>query len=279
MISELNELDGLDSGLPSNLLPDYWDSELAGEIMSIVTGHSGGAVEFEEEHEEEELSEDFNFDGITATTDEELQSGPEIGSETDDGMHELRQKHLYTTTQCAPAKRALPVKSIGKGKAAPKPASSECYNPDTCGKSHSLYSTCMYILTCFVFTSLQDPVHAIQRLHGSKLSDIPFQISSTVNHDQLHMVVSEKLGRFPDHVKLQYRLDCKAKTAFTSLQSDEELDVFIETMRSLIIPPRLANGKASTRPMKAVTVYFDDVASDDDSMAPESTGNCSKAVC
>jgi hypothetical protein len=93
------------------------------------------------------------------------------------------------------------------------------------------------------------------------------------------MVVSEKLGRFPDHVKLQYRLDCKAKTAFTSLQSDKELDVFIETMRSLIIPPRLANGKASTRPMKAVTVYFDDVASDDDSIAPESTGNCSKAVC
>jgi hypothetical protein len=159
MISELNELDGLDSGLPSNLLPDYWDSELAGEIMSIVTGHSGGAVEFEEEHEEEELSEDFNFNRITATTDEELQSGPEIGSETDDSMHELRQKHLYTTTQCAPAKQALPVKSIGKGKAAPKPASSECYNPDTCGKSHLLYSTCMYILTCFVFTSLQDPVH------------------------------------------------------------------------------------------------------------------------
>ncbi|KIK97840.1 hypothetical protein PAXRUDRAFT_9941 [Paxillus rubicundulus Ve08.2h10] len=70
MISELDELDGLDSGLHSDLLlgPDF--GELAGEIMSVVTGHSGGAVEFEEEHEEEEMSEDFNFNGMTATTDD-----------------------------------------------------------------------------------------------------------------------------------------------------------------------------------------------------------------
>ncbi|KIK79778.1 hypothetical protein PAXRUDRAFT_16140 [Paxillus rubicundulus Ve08.2h10] len=86
IISELNELDGLDSGLCSNLLlgPDF--GELARETMSIMTGHSCGAVEFEEEHKEEETSKDFNFEGITATTDDEQESSPKIGSETDKDM-------------------------------------------------------------------------------------------------------------------------------------------------------------------------------------------------
>ncbi|KIK93040.1 hypothetical protein PAXRUDRAFT_12884 [Paxillus rubicundulus Ve08.2h10] len=260
MISELDELDGLDSGLHSDLLlgPDF--GELAGEIMSVVTGHSGGAVEFEEEHEEEEMSEDFNFDRIMATTGNEQESSPEIGSETDNDMGEIHQRCSYPTTQCAPAKQAPPVKTVGKskgkGKAIPKPTSSEHYNPDTC----------IFKIQC-----------AIQRLHGSKSSNIPFQISSIITYDQLCMAVAEKLGWFPGLVKLQYRLDCKAKTAFTSLQSDEEFNFFIETMRSLIVPPHLANGKTSTRPMKPVTVYFEDVSSDDNSAAPPSTGNHSKA--
>ncbi|KIK94953.1 hypothetical protein PAXRUDRAFT_11744 [Paxillus rubicundulus Ve08.2h10] len=135
-ISELDKLDGLDSGLHSDLLlgPDF--GELAGEIMSVVTGHSGGAVEFEEEHEEEEMSEDFNFDRIMATTDNEQESSPEIGSEIDNDMGEIHQRHSYPTAQCAPAKRAPPVKTVGKskgkGKAIPKPTSSEHYDPDTC---------------------------------------------------------------------------------------------------------------------------------------------------
>ncbi|KAF8835162.1 hypothetical protein BDN67DRAFT_1015782 [Paxillus ammoniavirescens] len=247
MISELDELDGLDSGLHSDLLlgPDF--GELAGEIMSVMTGHSGGTVEFEEEHEEEEMSKDFNFNGIMATTDDKQESSPEIGSETDNDTGELRQRHSYPTTQRAPAKRAPPVetvgKSKGKGKAIPKPTSSERYDPDT-----------FFKIQC-----------AIQRLHGSKSSNIPFQISSTITHDQLCMAVTEKLGRFPGLVKLQYRLDYK------------ELNFFIETMRSLIIPPHLANGKTSTWPMKPVTVYFEDASSDDDSAAPASTGNHSKA--
>ncbi|KIK91142.1 hypothetical protein PAXRUDRAFT_150187, partial [Paxillus rubicundulus Ve08.2h10] len=119
---------------------------------------------------------------------------------------------------------------------------------------------------------------AIQQLHGSKLSNIPFQISSTITHNQLHMAVAEKLGWFSGLVKLQYWLDCKAKTAFTSLQSDKELNFFIETMRLLIIPLCLTNGKMSTQLMKPVTVYFGDASSDDNSAAPASTGNHSKAT-
>ncbi|KIO03230.1 hypothetical protein M404DRAFT_9546 [Pisolithus tinctorius Marx 270] len=151
-----------------------------------MTGHSGGAVEFKEEHEEEEMSEDFNFNRIMATTDEEQQS---ISGETDNDM-QMSQKQLYPTIQCLSAEQALPVKTVGKsknknkgkGEAIPKPASSEQYDPDTC-----------------------------------------------------------------------------------------------ETMRSLIIPPHLANEKMSTWPMKPITVYPDDVASDDDSVVPTSTGNHSKA--
>ncbi|KIK78185.1 hypothetical protein PAXRUDRAFT_17022 [Paxillus rubicundulus Ve08.2h10] len=93
-------------------------------IMSVVTGHGGGAVEFKEEHEEEEMSEDFNFDGITATTDNEQESSPEIGSEIDNDMGELCQRCSYPTAR-APAKRAPPVKTVGKSKAIPKPTSSE----------------------------------------------------------------------------------------------------------------------------------------------------------
>ncbi|KIK75230.1 hypothetical protein PAXRUDRAFT_173412 [Paxillus rubicundulus Ve08.2h10] len=110
--------------------------------MSIVTGHSGGAVEFEEEHEEEEMSEDFNFNRIVATIDDKQESSPEIGSETDNNMGELHQRHSYPTAQHAPAKRAPPVKTVGKskdkGKAVPKPTSSEHYNPDTCKTMRSL---------------------------------------------------------------------------------------------------------------------------------------------
>ncbi|KAI6027238.1 hypothetical protein EDC04DRAFT_2899248 [Pisolithus marmoratus] len=48
-------------------------------------------------------------------------------------------------------------------------------------------------------------------------------------------------------------------------------------MRPLIIPPHLANGKASTQPMKPMTVYFEDASSEDDSLAPASIENCKNA--
>ena len=65
---------------------------------------------------------------------------------------------------------------------------------------------------------------------GTKISQIQFQISSDVTLDELRNVAAEKLQRYPGLVKLQYRLDCKVKTAFTSIQSDDELEMFIDTM-------------------------------------------------
>ena len=136
----------------------------------------------------------------------------------------------------------------------------------------------MYVHTDTFSTPVFKIQCAVQRLHGSKSSNVPFQITSMVDYDQLWTAAAEKLGRFPGLVKLQYWLDCKAKMAFTSLQSDEELDFFMETMRSLIVSPHLANGKASTQLMKPVTVYFEDAALDDNSASPASTSNHNKAV-
>ena len=113
---------------------------------------------------------------------------------------------------------------------------------------------------------------------GTKMSQIQFQISSNVTLDELCNVVAEKLRQHPGFIKLQYRLDCKAKTAFTSIQSNEDFEMFVETMRPLIVAPLLSSGKPSTRPMKSVVVYFDDAASEDQSAAPAPTSDHNKVV-
>jgi hypothetical protein len=110
------------------------------------------------------------------------------------------------------------------------------------------------------------------------MSQIQFQISSNVTLDELCNVIAEKLRRHPGFIKLQYRLDCKAKTAFTSIQSNEDLEMFVKTVRPLIVVLLLSNGKPSTRPMKPVVVYFDDAASEDQSAGPAPTGNHNKVV-
>ena len=43
----------------------------------------------------------------------------------------------------------------------------------------------------------------------------------------------------------------------TSIQSDDELQMFIERMRPMLVQPRLANGKPSTHILKPIVVYFD----------------------
>ena len=65
---------------------------------------------------------------------------------------------------------------------------------------------------------------------GTKMSQIQFQISLNVTLDKLCNVIAEKLRRHPGFIKLQYRLNCKAKTAFTSIQSNKDLEMFVETM-------------------------------------------------
>ncbi|KIK76448.1 hypothetical protein PAXRUDRAFT_169968, partial [Paxillus rubicundulus Ve08.2h10] len=73
--------------------------------------------------------------------------------------------------------------------------------------------------------------------------------------------------------------DCdKVKAGFTSIQMDDELNIFKERMRSLIVPPHLANGEVSTRPLKNVVMYFKDTSAEDSSPTHTSTSNNNKAV-
>ena len=59
--------------------------------------------------------------------------------------------------------------------------------------------------------------------------------------------------------RLCYRLENnKPKIGATSIQTDEELDLFKECMRVLIVPQKLPNGKISTQILKPVRVYFED---------------------
>ncbi|KIM54662.1 hypothetical protein SCLCIDRAFT_30957 [Scleroderma citrinum Foug A] len=107
--------------------------------------------------------------------------------------------------------------------------------------------TCAFMIQCTV--------------HQSNGTNVPFKISSGVSLSQLRLVVSEKLGCFTDHLILQYRLDSdKAKMGTTSIQADSKLDIFLAKMRSMIVPPHLANGKLSTCTPKNVVVYFEDAA-------------------
>ena len=80
------------------------------------------------------------------------------------------------------------------------------------------------------------------------------------------MLVAEKLRCFPGLLKLRYRLDTDRQMAnATSIQSEEEFAIFIDRMRSLIVPQRLPSGKISSRVLKPVTVCFKDGANSDSS--------------
>ena len=92
-------------------------------------------------------------------------------------------------------------------------------------------------------------------------ANAPITISSTTTLDMLRIAVAEKLGRFPGLVVLQYRLsNDNTKIGAISIQTNEELLLFKDRLRKIIVPPRLANGKASTRTPKAVLVYFEDAS-------------------
>ncbi len=109
-------------------------------------------------------------------------------------------------------------------------------------------------------------------------ANAPITISSKTNLDQLRVAVAEKLDRFPGLVALQYRLSSdNSKARAISIQSNEELKLFKDRMRQLIVPPRLANGKASSRILKAVLVYFEDASSEVKEIST-SSGNSKKVL-
>ena len=109
----------------------------------------------------------------------------------------------------------------------------------------------------------------------------PITIPSVTTLDNLRIAVAEKLGRFPGLVMLQYRLSTdNAKIGIISIQTNDELQLFKERLRNLIVPPRLANGKVSTRTPKPVLVFFEDagISSETKETLTASAGSSSKKV-
>lgn len=90
-------------------------------------------------------------------------------------------------------------------------------------------------------------------------SNVPFSIPSTITLNELYTLVASKSVYDKGSLRLRYRLESdKAKAGATSIGSNEELDIFTQRMRPLIVPQRLANGKISTRALKAIVVHFED---------------------
>lgn len=119
-------------------------------------------------------------------------------------------------------------------------------------------------------------------MKGRDGSNCPFTVPSSIKFNDLKILIAEKLRRFPGLMELRYRLDTdKKKAAATSIQTEEELVIFKDWMRSLIIPQRLPSGKVSTRALKPVTVSFEDGADPDTSICnPSHTSQSGeKKVC
>ena len=107
----------------------------------------------------------------------------------------------------------------------------------------------------------------------------PFNVESTFSFDALRILIAEKLDCYPGMLQLVYRLDNdKQKTPSISIRTEQELVMFMNRMRGLIVPPANKNGTQSNRALRSVTVYFENAA-DAISREPPSSKNSSKKAC
>ncbi|KAI6040191.1 hypothetical protein EDC04DRAFT_2894411 [Pisolithus marmoratus] len=217
---------------------------MANIFGAISAGISRDNVELENEFYGSSAEEEIDIDAaISSDSDDSLNDKSDAGSEELESeiMRRLPSNSKYHPKAVA---QQAPIKAAQKQASKPKLDSENFYDPQTCP----------FTIQC-----------AVRQQDGD---NAPFEVPSTISLDQLRTHVAEKLGRFPGLVSLRYRLDSdKAKA---------ELEIFKARLRSLIVPPRLANGKPSTHPPKNVLVYFEDVGSGNDGNANNSS-NSNKA--
>ncbi len=117
-------------------------------------------------------------------------------------------------------------------------------------------------------------------MRNADSSNSPFTIKSSISLEDLRNTVAEKIGRHPNIVQLQYKLaNDKVKAPTTSIQNNDELQIFIERMRILLVPQCLASGKCSKCvPTKNTMVCFKDVAVPVEGKKAESDGKGKKKV-
>jgi len=142
------------------------------------------------------------------------------------------------------------------------------YDPLNCCKS--FHRPLSYTLLMFFISLAFDIQCAVRRPDGA---NAPFVILSTATLDEIRSSVAEKLNRYHGRISLQYRLDSdKAQTGATLIHTDDELALFKTRMRTLIVPPLLANGKPSNRALKSVRVLFEDTGAIEDRSVEPSIG-------
>ncbi|KAI6102104.1 hypothetical protein F5141DRAFT_1217664 [Pisolithus sp. B1] len=247
---------------PLDQIPEEDDNELAPilsstalqsatEFFGVLSNHGPGV--------ESDISESGGEEviNINIDDDDDCNNSDIPSSESEDGgiTGKIRSGQWQHRGAIKPAQRPANSKksTTSKGRAVAKSVSLN-YDPETCA----------FDIQCAV--CLPDGGNS------------PFKISSTVTLDELRIAVSEKLHHFPGLVSLRYWLDSdKAKFGATLIQSEEELDLFKMRMRGLIVPQRLPSGKLSTRPLKAVLVFFEDVSTAD-AKNPSTAGNSNKAA-
>jgi hypothetical protein len=88
---------------------------------------------------------------------------------------------------------------------------------------------------------------------GSRIVDI---VASTTSWFAFQERIAKHLNVYPSSLHIQYRFSTDSKALPCDLTSQDNLDTMITLLRPLVVPPLLANGRRSTRQMKAVTVQI-----------------------
>lgn len=82
------------------------------------------------------------------------------------------------------------------------------------------------------------------------------QIQSDVSWIALRELLARLLDIYPSSLQIQYRLSTQLKAPPVDLQNENDLRMMITLVEPLIVPPRLANGRRSTRKLRPVTIHI-----------------------
>lgn len=221
-----------------------------------------GAETYESEH-----TEDFDMDVGESSDGEKSQPGSE-GDEVAVEMERAIQRRPRATNPnrqppvprtTAKGKKKAVIEPTRKKTSSTSSANANDYNPEHCGKWCFIASNYMALTIMLLFIPTDFTIRCTVRRRDD--TNAPFEIQSTITYDDLRTAIGEKIEQYPGLVRPQYRLDSdKAKQGLISIQSDNELEMFIRRLRPLIVPARLANGKPSARPPKDPLVCFEDAS-------------------
>lgn len=118
-----------------------------------------------------------------------------------------------------------------------------------CIHSYNLYLTYMLLSTApfTIFLEVEN-----QR-KGSRSIET---VSSDIHWVLLQERLAKALDIYPSSLHAQYRLSTQPKALPLDLQCENDMKMMFTLVRPLVVPPKLANGRRSTRTMKHVTIQI-----------------------